>query len=112
MRQTTAYALTEYRSTFTRIGIQQASLAFIGLGAGLAAYYYEPDMLLLVPTAMIGAIIPYTMLIISSTNSQLLDPELDKDSPRARELLDRWIVLHTLRTITAVTAAFLWEYYS
>jgi hypothetical protein len=112
MTQPTAYAITEYRSTFTRIGIQQASLSLIGLASGLVAYYYEPDNLLLVPTLMLGAMIPYTILFIAPTNSKLNDPNLDKDSPRAKELLQRWIVAHTFRTLITVTAAFLWEYYA
>jgi hypothetical protein len=112
MGQPTEHALTEYRSTFARIGVQQASLAFFGLAGGLVAYYYEPDTLLLVPTLMLGSMIPYTLLFIAPINSKLLDSKLEKDSSRADELLQRWIALHTVRTIVTVTAMFLWEYYS
>lgn len=111
MKFPTSYALTEWRSTFQRIGVQQASLAFISLCSGLAAYYYEPDNVFLSATLLSGSVIPWTILFLGPVNKRLNDPNLDQNSTEAKELLEKWHLFHTYRTIAMLAATFIWEYY-
>jgi hypothetical protein len=85
MTQPTAYAITEYRTTFKIIGVQQASLSILGLASGLLAYYLEPNNALLLPTLLLGAIFSFTVLFIGPVKAQLNDPNLDNDSPQAKD---------------------------
>ncbi len=47
---------------------------------------------------LLGAVIPFTLIVILPTNKRLLDPSLDKDSQLAEQLLQRWATLHAVRS--------------
>lgn len=52
----------------------------------------------------LGAVIPFTLIVIFPTNKQLLDSSLDKDSELASKLLIRWGRLHAVRSVLGLTA--------
>jgi hypothetical protein len=47
---------------------------------------------------LLGAVVPFTLIVILPTNNRLLDPSLDPRSARAAELLARWGRLHMTRS--------------
>ena len=55
--------------------------------------------------ALLGSVVPYTLLVILPTNTRLLDKALSPDSPEARRLLGRWGALHAVRTLAGLGAA-------
>ena len=56
-------------------------------------------------STLIGAVVPFTLLIVQPTNQQLLAPERDLGSADTRRLLERWGRLHAIRSIAGVMAA-------
>ena len=51
---------------------------------------------------LLGALVPFTLIVIMPTNRRLLDPRLDSSSSDVRELLARWGRLHAVRTVIGV----------
>jgi hypothetical protein len=111
MSQSTTFAVTDFRLTFKRIAAQQSTLSLVGLVSGMISYYYQPSYQLLIPAIMMGAMIPYTLLLIFPINSELMNLKLEKEALRANYLLHRWLKLHTIRTFVSVVAAFMLNYY-
>ena len=48
---------------------------------------------------MLGAVIPFTLILILPTNKRLLNPALDRRSTEAGQLLARWGALHAVRSV-------------
>ncbi len=46
----------------------------------------------------LGAVVPFTLVVIRPTNNRLLDPAFDPQSPDASRLLVRWGRLHAIRS--------------
>ena len=51
-----------------------------------------------------GLTLPYTIILMLPLNKELIDPGLDKNTPRAMELLDHWGNLHKYRAFAALVA--------
>lgn len=102
----TVLAATEFVPSYKRAAVMQASLAGVGLVLGLMAWLNGGGMAWLLGTILIGAVIPFTLVAVRPVNDALLAPSLDRSSEQARTLLDRWAVLHWVRSVYA-TAAFL-----
>jgi hypothetical protein len=60
---------------------------------------------------LLGAVIPFTLIVTLPTNTRLLDPGLDRRSPEAGSLLGRWGRLHAVRSVLGALAfgVFLWH---
>jgi hypothetical protein len=82
----------------------QASLAAIGLIAGVVAWLTTDALAWLVGAFFLGSVIPFTLLVIFPTNKRLLDTGLIASSPEAAGLLHRWGLLHGVRTIMSIIA--------
>ena len=53
-------------------------------------------------SALLLAIIPYTIFVIKpKTLDYLLDPKIDKASPKTAEILDNWGNMHLVRTLAS-----------
>jgi hypothetical protein len=65
----------------------------------------------LIGGVLLGLVIPFTLIVILPTNRKLLSPSLDKESPEARELLDRWGRLHAVRSLLSFSSflVFVWS---
>jgi uncharacterized membrane protein len=100
----TELAATEFGPSYRRASVMQAGLAAVGLLAGSAAWLSLNHVALLIGSVLIGAVIPFTLVVIVPTNKQLLAPTLDKSSHRTAELLARWQRLHAVRTALSVAA--------
>jgi len=107
----TELAVREFAPSYRRATIMQASLALLGASAGLIAAWLRRDLALLLASVILGAVIPFTLLVILPTNRRLLDPALNPKSSHAMVLLTRWGLLHGVRTVLSVLAflIFLWR---
>jgi Anthrone oxygenase len=100
----TELAATEFGPSYRRATLMQASLAAIGLAAALVAWLRGRGLPSLVGGLLLGAVIPFTLIVILPTNSRLLDPGLDRSSLEAAALLGRWGRLHAVRSALGALA--------
>jgi len=99
-----ALALRQFAPSYRRGTIMQASLASLGCLAGVGAWLQTGHIGLLVGGLLLGAVVPFTLVVIFPTNRRLLDPGLDPQSPEAAALLVRWGRLHAVRSASSALA--------
>jgi len=102
----TAIALAQFAPSYKRATLMQATLAATGFLAALGAYLLGAGTTWLIAGILLGLVIPFTLTVILPTNRRLLSPALAKDSPEARQLLDRWGKLHAVRSILSFISFF------
>ena len=56
---------------------------------------------------LIGAVVPFTLIVIMPTNHKLLTPGRDLNSVETRALLESWGKLHAARTALSLVATLL-----
>jgi uncharacterized membrane protein len=95
----TELAATEFGPSYRRATFMQASLAVVGLLAALVAWAQGRGVGVLIGGLLLGAVIPFTLVVILPTNKRLLDPGLDRGSAEAAALLVRWGRLHAVRSL-------------
>jgi uncharacterized membrane protein len=100
----TALAVTQFAPSYHRAAVLQASLAAVGSVSAAAAWLIGAKLSWLIGGFFLVAVIPFTLLVIFPTNKQLLDPALEKDSQRARQLLTHWGRLHAVRSVLSLIA--------
>jgi Domain of unknown function (DUF1772) len=100
-------AATEFPPSYRRASIMQAILAAVGLLASVAAWLAGATFWWVVGGVVLGAVIPFTLIVIRPTNRQLLSPTLDRRSAQAGQLLSRWGALHAVRSILSALALLL-----
>jgi hypothetical protein len=100
----TRLAVTEFAPSYKRATLMQASLAAVGSLGAIAAWLVGAPTIWLVGGFLLGAVIPFTILVILPTNKRLLDPSLDKDSELADKLLRRWAKLHAVRSCMSLAS--------
>lgn len=100
----TAAAVHEWRPSYRRATVMQASLAAVGALSAVGAWIMGQDTVALIAGLVLGSVVPVTLLVIAPTNEALQDPALDVSSARAAELLRRWNRLHAVRSVAAVIA--------
>ena len=98
-------AVREFAPSYHRATVMQASLAVTGCATGLWSAWAATDSWLALAAVLLGAVVPFTLIVILPTNKRLLDPTLDPRSHEAIQLLNRWGRLHATRSIVS-TAAF------
>ena len=99
-----AHALMEWRPSYRRATVMQASLAVIGTALALIAWKNTAARAWLHGAICLGAIIPYTLVIMMPINSRLADDHLDPGGNEAKVLLDRWGKLHAFRSFLGLVA--------
>ena len=100
----TELALREFAPSYHRATIMQVPLALSGCVAGLWSAWVLSDAWVGVGAILLGAVVPFTLVVILPTNKRLLDPALDPRSEQARALLVRWGRLHAMRSISSGVA--------
>jgi hypothetical protein len=100
----TELAVREFGPSYRRGTVMQASLALVGCALGVAAWARSGDRTVLIGAVLLGAVVPFTLIVLLPTNNQLLDPGLDARSASAAELLRRWGWLHGVRSILSLAA--------
>ena len=97
-------ALKEFGPSYRRATMMQATLAIVGCAVGLWTAWILRDLPATVGAVCLGAVVPFTLVVILPTNNRLLDPTLDPRSPHATRLLVRWGRLHAIRTALSALA--------
>ena len=69
--------------------VMQATLAILGCLIGLIAAWSLHDLTTAISAALLGLVVPFTLIVIFPTNKQLLAPSLDAASASAGALLAR-----------------------
>jgi uncharacterized membrane protein len=100
----TELAVTEWIPSYQRATRMQAPLAVIGFVSAIIAWLSGSGAAWLIGGILLGAVVPFTLVIVKPTNNLLLSAELDKGSDEARALLDKWISQHTVRTVLSLLA--------
>ena len=100
----TEIATKQFAPSYHRASWMQASLAASGFMTALGAAFQRHAESLLVAGLLLGAVIPFTLLVILPTNRRLLSPGLDRSSAEAAKLLARWGRLHAVRSVLGVAA--------
>jgi hypothetical protein len=75
-------AATEFRPSYRRATITQATLAALGLLSSIAAWLSGARFWWAIAGVLLGSVIPFTLIVILPTNKQLLNPALDRRSPQ------------------------------
>jgi hypothetical protein len=96
-------AIQEFGPSYRRGAVMQATLAIVGFVTSIVAWYGGAGVDWLVWGLLLGALVPYTLVVIMPTNHRLLAPSLDPGSGQARELLLRWGRLHAVRTVVGIS---------
>jgi hypothetical protein len=100
----TKTAATVWAPSYKRAYVMQASLAVLSFLSGIAIWLLSGGIMWLLAAAFIGAVIPFTFIVIMPTNQKLLAPERDLNSAETRELLVKWGNLHAVRSILSFIA--------
>ena len=99
-----ALATAEFGPSYRRATLMQASLAVVAFLTATGAWWLHAGRAWLVAGILMGAVVPFTLIVILPTNKKLLDPSLDKSSESARNLLQKWGRLHAVRTVLSLAA--------
>lgn len=103
----TALALTEFRPSYRRGAVMQASLAALGVLAGVGDWARGHGTLPLLAGFLMAFAIAFTLVVILPTNKRLMDPTLEAGGAEAAALLARWGRLHAVRTAAGLAALLL-----
>jgi hypothetical protein len=106
----TGALLTQWKPSYERGAVMQASLAIMSGALGVLAFVLSYDWRWLVGAVLILAPWPYTMLLIMPTNRVLKRTPPAQATDQTRGLIVQWGRLHWGRTALGVfaVAAYLW----
>lgn len=100
----TLIAVTQWAPSYKRATPMQASLAVISLISGILAWLQSGDIGWLVGALLIGAVVPFTLIVIMPANDKLLSQDRDLSSPDTYALLKKWGRLHAVRSVFSALA--------
>jgi uncharacterized membrane protein len=100
--------LAEWKPSYKRGAVMQASIALIGWVLGLLAWWQTSRTGFLIGAVAMVAPWPWTLLAIRPTNDALL--ATDQAGPRTRALIEKRGMLHAVRTALGAlaTLGYLW----
>jgi hypothetical protein len=98
MSQGALIALQEFRPSYKRAAPLQASLAVICFLCSVVVWRLTGGWAWLAGGALVGAVVPFTLAFIMSTNRLLLDAASPPKDDAAFVLLAKWARLHAVRT--------------
>ncbi len=101
----TKIAVTVWAPSYKRASVMQGSLAVLGFVAGIAVWVLGGGIMWCVGAVFIGLVVPFTFIAIMPTNHRLLAPDRDLDSSETRALLERWGMLHAVRSALGFIAS-------
>jgi hypothetical protein len=103
-------AATEFPPSYRRATVMQATCAALCLLSSVAAWLTGATFWWLLGGVVLGAVIPFTLIVILPTNKLLLSPTLDRRSAETERLLARWGRLHAVRSVLSGVALLLFLY--
>jgi uncharacterized membrane protein len=80
-------------------------LALVSLLSGVTVWLLGASVWWLVAALLVGAVVPYTFIVVMPTNHKILEPGRDLTSAETRELLQKWAKLHGVRTTLSLAAS-------
>jgi hypothetical protein len=96
--------LTEWKPSYKRGFAMQAPLALAGTLCGLAAWLDRENSGFLLGAILMLANWPWTLIAIRPTNNKLMAMDPTQQNPGARALIQRWGMLHAMRSALGVAA--------
>jgi Domain of unknown function (DUF1772) len=102
--------LAEWKPSYARGKVMQASIALVSTVLGLVAAYLSWDWRWLVGAVLILAPWPWTLIVIMPVNKVLEETPADAANAQTRALMETWGRLHAVRSALgiAATLAYLW----
>ena len=97
-------ALRQWGPSYHRATVMQASLAVVGTLAGLAAWLGGQGRSWLVGGLLLGAVVPFTLIVVLPTNRRLERLSAESDPALVSSLLTRWAQLHGVRSLLSLAA--------
>jgi hypothetical protein len=79
----------------------------LGTLAAIAAWLQGAPAPWLIGGLLLGAVVPFTLIVILPTNKRLLDPSLDKNFEQTQQLLHGWAKLHAVRSTLSLASLLL-----
>lgn len=104
MANTLAVALAEFRTSYGRAAVMQATLAGAGAAAAIGAYFLGRGISTFVAGIVLGTVVPFTLIVLMPVNRQLLDETRTAQTLDTDVLLKKWGRLHNVRTIAGLLA--------
>jgi hypothetical protein len=95
-------ALQEFRPSYKRAAPLQASLAVICFVSSVVVWRLTGQWAWLAGGALVGAVVPFTLAFVKSTNRLLLDAASPPKGEEAFRLLSKWARLHAVRTLMSL----------
>ena len=108
MRLETSLAARQWAPSYQRATWMQAPLALLSFIAGVGAWLGGGGVAWLIAAGLMGAVVPFTFIVIMPTNHKLLAPDRDLSSSETRALLESWGKLHAVRTGLSLLAMVLY----
>ena len=105
----TQMAALQWAPSYKRATWLQAPLALISLVCGVSVWLLGNSLAWLAAALIIGSVVPVTLIVIMSTNKELLAVDRDLSSAETRKLLVRWGQLHGIRTALSCIAAVIYQ---
>jgi hypothetical protein len=96
--------LAEWKPSYQRGAMMQASLAVVSGLLGLGAWWTARDPWLLAGSILILANWPYTLLVIAPVNNKLKATPVAEADSMTRRLVERWGRLHAGRGLLGALA--------
>jgi hypothetical protein len=100
----TKLAVTEWRPSYKRGTVMQASLAILGSFFAFLSWWMDKDSSWLIGALVLFAVVPFTLIVIFPTNRVLESDELDLTPDRVEHLLRLWGKLHAVRSGLSILA--------
>ena len=97
-------ALTEFRVSYRKGAVVMGSLLMLGFLSGTAVWVISFYIGWLIGAVLLLTLIPYTLILIFPISKRLLDYSMERNNSVRLGLLIRWGKLHTVRTLTGITA--------
>lgn len=99
--------LAQWKPSYARGFVMQASLAVIGFLLGAAAWWTTGNGLWLAGALTLVANWPFTLLAIMPTNDRINAVSPEEAGPASRRLIQRWGGLHAVRTALGAVSTLL-----
>jgi uncharacterized membrane protein len=102
--------LAEWKPSYARGFLMQASLAVIGFILGLLEWMVTANWLWLAGALALIANWPFTLFVIMPVNKTLDATPIERAGPQTSDLIERWGMLHGVRSALGVLSVglFLW----
>jgi hypothetical protein len=94
----TKAAAAVWAPSYKRGKVMQASLAVLSFIAGVLRWLFDGGVTWLFAAAIIGSVVPFTLVVILPINHQLQEPDRNLESDETRRLLEKWGRLHAVRS--------------